>query len=126
MSGSNDWDRDAVRAEPRVKLFMLAGPGARLIRVRGRFDDAVAAEVLALVQAQQVSLTMKLLVLDLRSLTAMTGDAVRVVVEIALELALADVPLRLVGGESVVGAALADADVRSRFELHETVDDALA
>ncbi|HEY4455878.1 MAG TPA: STAS domain-containing protein [Pseudonocardiaceae bacterium] len=99
-------------------------PGARLLRPRGGFHILTGIELMAAIDGQQAH-DLDLLILDLTELTTFGQVALQIVVQIATELRRAGVGLRLVGSEEVVGGPLAVADVRSLFDLHGTVGEAL-
>lgn len=119
----SDPDRDT----PAVELLVLdhLRADARLIRVQGAFDGQTCAELLALVDLQCVALEMDMLVLDLRELADFGTNAVLTMVELAVNLAEADIGLSLVASDELVGSALERAGIRALFELHGSVDEAL-
>lgn len=114
--------------EPTVEVFVLdhLRVDTRLVRVRGALDDPAAAEVRTLVELMRASLELDMLVLDLTELTEFGPSAVEAVVLLAVDLGYAGVGLRLVARDSLVGSALADAGVRVLFDLHGSIDEALA
>jgi anti-anti-sigma regulatory factor len=109
-----------------VSLDHLRG-GARLVRLRGDVHERAGIELMALIDVQR-SRSMDLLVLDLAELTTFGAMAVQIMVQIATELGRVDIRLCLVASDGLavkVESALDVAGVRSLFELHISVDDAL-
>jgi hypothetical protein len=120
-----DWG--PLPAAPEAVVFALdhIRPGARLVRLLGNLDERTGPGTLNLIK-KQLSLTLELLILDLTELTLFAPGAVQTLVHVAMETARLDVELHLVGSEGTIGAALDDAGVRYLFELHGSVDEALA
>lgn len=67
----------------------------RLIRVRGPFDERVAAELVFMVAVELLGLEIDMLVLDLRDLTEFSAVDTRAILRISDDLAAADVGLSL-------------------------------
>jgi anti-anti-sigma factor len=120
-----DWG--SLPAAPEAVVFALdhIRPGARLVRLLGSLDERTSPGMLNLVK-KQLSLTEDLLILDLTELTQFASGAVQALVQIAMETTRLDIHLHLVGADDTLGAALDDAGVRDLFELHGSVDEALA
>ncbi|GAA1640679.1 hypothetical protein GCM10009744_33210 [Kribbella alba] len=98
--------------------------GARLVRPAGNLDERTIAGLLSLI-GDQLSPALDLLIVDLTNLTTLGPDGVRALLRMARELGDANVGLALVAPDSVVESALDEAGVRSLFEFHATIDDAL-
>jgi hypothetical protein len=98
--------------------------GARLVRMAGNLDEQARAGLLGLA-GDQLSPSLDLLILDLTNVTALTPDDVSTLVRIAAQLGEANVGLGLVAADGVVGPELDEAGVRSLFELHNSIDEAL-
>jgi anti-anti-sigma factor len=120
------WNWYAMPSAPGALVFALdhMRPGARLVRVLGQLDDRAGADLLNLIN-KQLSPTMDLLILDLTELTGFAPEAVRIVVQIAMELGRVDIGLCLVASDGAVETALENAGVRYLFELHGSVDEAI-
>jgi hypothetical protein len=98
--------------------------GARLVRMARNLDEQAKEGLLSLA-GDQLSPALDLLILDLTNVTALAPDDVGTLVRIAAQLGEANVGLGLVAADGVVGSALDEAGVRSLFELHDSIDDAL-
>lgn len=117
-------DPESASAVELVALDHLR-PDTRMVRIQGVFDEQACTELVALVDLQRASLTLDMLLLDLRELAEFGAAAVRTVVRLAAELGDADIALSLVTQGSLVDSALEDAGVRALFELHGSIDEAL-
>jgi anti-anti-sigma factor len=115
-----DWPPDALFCSLDYRRL-----GTRMVRLLGHVDARTSTDILSMVNAHR-SATMDRLILDLSELKDFGPDAARILVRIATEAGRVSVGLFLVASDAVVGAALQRAGVRELFELHGSVEEAIA
>jgi anti-anti-sigma regulatory factor len=103
-----------------------AGSGLRLLGVDGELDQRVAARLERLVEEQLASAP-RLLVLDLSGLISLQPEGVQALVRVAFRAGEQNIGLCVViPDDGRIEAALRDAGSLELFELHGSIDSALA